>query len=165
VGKKILFIGAGAIGSYLGAFLSRSEHDVTLVDTWPEQVETIRKHGLTVTGPHEPFQAHPSAVHLNDAARLDADYDIAFVAMKAYDTEWAAQLAVRHLGPDGYVAAAQNCWTDPVIAAVVGAHRAVGLVMSKIGVAVWKPPGSPTIFGASAGPNSARTRWAIPSRP
>jgi len=139
VGKKILFIGAGAIGSYLGAFLSRADHDVTLVDTWPEQVEVIRKHGLTVTGPHEPFQAHPTAVHLNDAARLDTDYDIAFVAMKAYDTEWAAQLAVRHLGPDGYVAAAQNCWTDPVIAAVVGAHRAVGLVMSKIGVAIWKP--------------------------
>ncbi|HUF91606.1 MAG TPA: 2-dehydropantoate 2-reductase N-terminal domain-containing protein, partial [Candidatus Limnocylindria bacterium] len=29
--KKILFIGAGAIGSYLGAFLSRAGHDVTLV--------------------------------------------------------------------------------------------------------------------------------------
>ena len=42
---RILFIGAGAIGSYLGAFLSRAGHDVTLVDPWPEQVEAIRARG------------------------------------------------------------------------------------------------------------------------
>ena len=43
--RKILFVGAGAIGSYLGAFLSRAGHDVTLVDPWAEQVETIRQKG------------------------------------------------------------------------------------------------------------------------
>ena len=137
--KKILFVGAGAIGSYLGAFLSRAGHDVTLVDPWAEQVETIRQRGISVTGPHEPFAARPAAVHLNEAARLPRDYDVAFVAMKVYDTAWAAQLALRHLAPDGYVVAAENCWPDPVVASVVGAPRAVGLVMSKIGVALWKP--------------------------
>lgn len=90
--KKLLFVGAGAIGSYLGAFLSRAGHDVTLVDPWAEQVETIRQRGISVTGPHEPFEARPAAVHLHEAARLPRDYDIAFVAMKAYDTAWAAQL-------------------------------------------------------------------------
>jgi len=139
VSKKILFVGAGAIGSYLGAFLSREGHDVTLVDPWAEQVETIRQRGISVTGPHEPFAARPAAVHLNEAARLPRDYDVAFVAMKVYDTAWAAQLALRHLAPDGYVVAAENCWPDPVVASVVGAPRAVGLVMSKIGVALWKP--------------------------
>jgi 2-dehydropantoate 2-reductase len=44
--KKILFVGAGAIGSYIGSFLSRAGHDVTLVDPWAEQVETIRKKGI-----------------------------------------------------------------------------------------------------------------------
>jgi 2-dehydropantoate 2-reductase len=139
MGKKILFVGAGAIGSYLGAFLSRAGHDVTLVDPWAEQVETVRQRGISVTGPHEPFEARPAAVHLNEAARLPRDYDVAFVAMKVYDTAWAAQLALRHLAPDGYVVAAENCWPDPVVASVVGAARAVGLVMSKIGVALWKP--------------------------
>ncbi len=139
MGKKLLFVGAGAIGSYLGAFLSRAGHDVTLVDPWADQVETIRERGISVTGPHEPFEARPSAVHLHEAARLDHDYEIAFVAMKVYDTPWATQLALRHLAPDGYVVAAQNCWPDPMVAAIAGASRAVGLVMSKIGVALWKP--------------------------
>src|SRR3989475_8500365 len=139
MGKKLLFIGAGPSGSYLGAFLSRAGHDVTLVDSWADQDETIREGGVQVTGPHEPFEARPAAVHLNEAARLPRDYDIAFVATKVYDTAWAAQLALRHLAAHGYVVAAQNCWPDPVVAGVTGASRAVGLVMSKIGVALWKP--------------------------
>ena len=57
--KKLLFVGAGAIGSYLGSFLSRAGHDVTLVDPWAEQVDTINKQGISVTGPHDPFVAHP----------------------------------------------------------------------------------------------------------
>ena len=137
--KKILFIGAGAIGSYLGAFLSRAGHDVTLVDAWAEQVDTIRQRGISVTGPHEPFQAHPTAVHLHESARLPRDFEIAFVAMKVYDTAWATQLAIRHLAPDGLVVASENCWPDPVVASIAGASRSVGLVMSKIGVACWKP--------------------------
>jgi 2-dehydropantoate 2-reductase len=139
MGKKLLFVGAGAIGSYLGAFLSRAGHEVTLVDPWADQVEAIRQRGISVTGPHEPFEARPTAVHLHEAARLPRDFDIAFVAMKVYDTAWAAQLALRHLGPDGFLVAAENCWPDPVVAAVAGAPRAVGLVMSRIGVALWKP--------------------------
>ena len=137
--QKILFVGAGAIGSYLGAFLSRAGHDVTLVDPWAEQVDTIRQKGITVTGPHDPFEARPTAVHLHESQRLPRDFDIAFVAMKVYDTAWATQLAVRHLKPEGYVVASENCWPDPIVAGVVGAERAVGLVMSKIGVALWRP--------------------------
>ncbi len=118
---RILFIGAGAIGSYLGAFLSRSGHDVTLVDPWHEQVEAIRARGISVTGPHEPFEARPTALHVHEAQRLAADFDVAFVAMKAYDTAW------------------ENCWNDPGVAAIAGQERSVGLVMSKIAVALWEP--------------------------
>jgi 2-dehydropantoate 2-reductase len=139
VGQKLLFVGAGAVGSYLGAFLSRAGHDVTLVDPWAEQVEAIRQRGISVTGPHDPFEARPAAMHLHEAQRLPRDFDVAFVAMKAYDTAWAARLALRHVGPRGYVVSAQNCWPDPDVAEAVGVERAVGLVMSRIGVALWKP--------------------------
>src|SRR5262245_38989261 len=137
--KKLLFIGAGAIGSYLSAFLTRAGHDVTLVDPWAEQVDTINRTGIKVTGPHDPFEAKPKAVHLNEAAKLPRDFDIAFVAMKVYDTAWATQLAVRHLSPDGYVVASENCWPDPIVAGIAGRERSVGLIMSKIGVALWNP--------------------------
>jgi 2-dehydropantoate 2-reductase len=135
---KILFVGAGAIGSYLGAFLTRAGQDVTLIDPWAEQVETVRAKGISVTGPHDPFEARPAIYHLHEAQRLPRDFDVAFVAMKVYDTAWATQLAARHLKPEGFVVAAENCWPDPIVASVVGKERAVGLVMSKIGVASWR---------------------------
>jgi len=135
---KILFVGAGAIGSYLGGFLTRAGHDVTLIDPWAEQVETVRQKGISVTGPHDPFEARPAIYHLHEAQRLPRDFEVAFVAMKVYDTAWATQLAVRHLQVDGFVVAAENCWPDPIVASVAGKERAVGLVMSKIGVASWK---------------------------
>ncbi|PYN93903.1 MAG: hypothetical protein DMD91_29085 [Candidatus Rokuibacteriota bacterium] len=136
--KRLLFIGAGAIGSYLGAFLTRAGHDVTLVDPWAEQVETVRQRGISVTGPHEPFEARPAIFHLHESFRLPRDFEIAFVAMKVYDTAWATQLAIRHLAPGGFVVAAENCWPDPIVASIAGADRSVGMVMSKIGVALWK---------------------------
>ena len=137
--KKILFVGAGAIGSYIGSFLTRAGHDVTLIDPWAEQVETVRAKGISVTGPHDPFTARPKIVHLHEAQRLPRDFELAFVAMKVYDTEWATQLALRHLGPDGVVVSSQNCWPDPRVASVAGAKRSLGLIMSKIGVALWTP--------------------------
>src|SRR6266542_544254 len=121
--KKLLVVGAGAVGSYIGAFLSRSGHDVTFVDPWAEQVEAINARGIAVSGPHDPFSARPRAVHLHEAARLPADFDMAIITMKSYDTAWAAQLAVRHLGPQGFVVSAQNCWNDPLIASIGGAER------------------------------------------
>jgi 2-dehydropantoate 2-reductase len=137
--KRLFFVGAGAVGSYLGAFLSRAGHDVTMVEAWPEQVEAIRARGIAVSGPHEPFEARPQALHVHEAQRLGAEFDIAFVALKVYDTAWATHLALRHLAPGGYVVAAQNCWPDPIVAGIAGPRRAVGLVMSRIGVACWKP--------------------------
>jgi len=139
VNKKILLVGAGAIGSYVGAFLSRAGHDVTLVDAWAEQVDAIRRDGIAVTGPHEPFTARPKAMHLHEAQKLARDFRIVFIAMKAYDTAWAAQLALRHVAPDGLIVSSQNCWPDPTVASVTGAQRTVGLIMSKIGVALWTP--------------------------
>ena len=137
--KKILFVGAGAIGSYIGSFLTRAGHDVTLIDPWAEQVETVRAKGISVTGPHDPFTARPKIFHLHESQRLPRDFEIAFVAMKVYDTEWATQLALRHLKVDGVVVASQNCWPDPRVASVAGAQRSLGLIMSKIGVALWTP--------------------------
>jgi 2-dehydropantoate 2-reductase len=139
VAKRLLFVGAGAVGSYLAAFLAKAGHDVTAIDPWPEQVEAIRSQGLAVSGPHDPFVARFTALHVHEAQRLGADFDIAFIAMKAYDTAWATHLALPHLAPTGYLVSAQNCWTDPIVAAIAGPSLAVGLVMSSIGVALWKP--------------------------
>ena len=43
--KKMAVVGAGAAGSYIGAFLTREGHDVTILDMWGEHVEMLRDEG------------------------------------------------------------------------------------------------------------------------
>ena len=50
MGKRIVFVGAGAIGGYVGGHMTRAGHDVTLIDPWPEHVERMRGHGLELSG-------------------------------------------------------------------------------------------------------------------
>ncbi len=49
MGDKIGMIGVGAVGSYVGAILTKEGHDLTLIDMWPEHVETMRQQGLRVS--------------------------------------------------------------------------------------------------------------------
>ena len=139
--KKIGFIGSGAIACYIGAFLAKDGHDVTLIDGWSEQIDKIKADGISVSGPHEPFNQAVRAMHIHEAQSLSPgeEFDIGFVAMKAYDTRWAGAFIDRFVRPGGYVVASQNCWTDGALAEVVGEGRAVGLIMSGITVAVWEP--------------------------
>ena len=48
--KRIAIVGAGALGGYVGGNLSHLGHDVTLIDPWPQHVETIRARGLELDG-------------------------------------------------------------------------------------------------------------------
>ena len=45
---RLAFVGAGAVGGYVGGHLHRLGHDVTLIDPWPEHVEAIRARGLAL---------------------------------------------------------------------------------------------------------------------
>ncbi len=67
MGDKIGIMGAGALGSYVGAFLSRIGEDVTFIDMWPEHVEKMRTGGLDITGSQGPINAPVKAIHLTEA--------------------------------------------------------------------------------------------------
>ena len=45
---KILFAGAGALGSRFGYMLFKNNEDVTFVDFWEEHVRNITNNGLKV---------------------------------------------------------------------------------------------------------------------
>jgi 2-dehydropantoate 2-reductase len=66
-------------------------------------------------------------------------FDIVFVAMKSYDTEWATHFIKRYLSPTGFVVCAQNSINDETIARIVGYERTVGLIMSAITVHLVEP--------------------------
>ena len=137
--KRIAIFGAGAAGSYLGAFLTREGHDITLIDMWGEHVDAMKSNGLRASGSQGDFTTPVNAVHLADAWQLQHNFDIIFLAMKSYDTEWSSHFIKRLLSHNGFVVNSQNCMNDQLTASIVGYERQVGCIMSSITVALWEP--------------------------
>jgi 2-dehydropantoate 2-reductase len=139
MGKRIAVIGVGALGGYVGGHLAQHGYDVTLVDMWPENIERIRSHGLELDGVTLEERMTVTAaktMHITELQDLDKQgpIDIAFLAVKSYDTEWAAMMVRQYLAPDGYVVSLQNCLNEEKIASIVGWGRVVGTIASLISV-------------------------------
>ena len=137
--ERIAIFGAGAVGSYLGAFMTREGEDITLIDPWPAHVEAMKADGIKVTGSQGPFSVPVKALHLHEVQGVKEPFDIVFIAVKSYDTLWAATFLEPYLKPEGFAVSSQNSINDEVIASVVGYSRTVGCVMSHIEVALWEP--------------------------
>ncbi len=127
--KKIAVLGTGANGSGVAADLIRTGHDVTLIDQWPEHVETMRAKGLTINMPDEEVHVAVDAHHLCDVCTLNRTFDYVFLMVKAYDTKWMAQLIEPYLAEDGLMVGIQNAMTADDIADVVGPERTIGCVV------------------------------------
>ena len=156
---RIGIMGAGAVGSYVGAFLARKGQDVTLIDMWPEHVDAIRNQGLRASGSQGDFTVPVPAMHLTDAQNIQEPFDYAIISVKSYDTEWATHFIKRYVKPEGFFISLQNCWNDPVIGDIVGSDRAVGCVASHIEVALWEP--GHVMRGGSVGRDSGHHVFRI----
>src|ERR1700758_372493 len=143
MGKKIAFVGAGAVGGYAGAHMVAAGEDVTFIDPWPAHVEQMRRQGLRVThAMTEPeFTVPVRALHVTDAQALakEKPIDIAFVCMKSYDTAWATMMIRQYLAPDGFVVSLQNCMNEETIAGIVGWGKTLGCIASSISVNLPEP--------------------------
>jgi 2-dehydropantoate 2-reductase len=135
---RIGIIGAGAVGCVVGGLLTKAGHDVTLVDQWPEHVEAMRRRGLRLTGTigDETIRVH--ALHLHEAQSIADPFDLVFIAVKSYDTEWATRLGVQYLKDDGVVVDFQNGINDHRVAQIAGVQRTLGCVIL-IGAGMYEP--------------------------
>ena len=124
MGTRIGIVGAGAIGCVVGGLLTRAGHDVTLIDQWPEHVEAMKTHGLRLSGTCGEHLIPVKALHLHEVQGLREPFDAVFVAVKSYDTEWAAALGIAYLRKSGGVVVDfQNGINDERVAAIAGRER------------------------------------------
>jgi 2-dehydropantoate 2-reductase len=132
--KRIAIVGAGAVGGYVGAHMTKAGEDVVLIDAWSAHVEAMRQSGLTVTAmqPQAEVSTKVRALHIGDVPQLawERPVDIAFIAVKSYDTEWATALILPYLAPDGCVVSLQNSINEDRVAAVAGWPRTLGCSVS-----------------------------------
>ena len=101
---RFAVLGAGAIGAYVGAALSRGGADVTLIARGAH-LEAMRSGGVRVMSPRGDFSAHPRAT--DDLAAV-SDADVVFVALKAYSLADIAPRLGSLLAPGAAAVWAQN---------------------------------------------------------
>src|SRR5262249_55489049 len=89
----------------------------------------------------ENFTVPVKALHLTELqdSIKHEPFDMAFVAMKSYDTLWATEMIRPYLGPEGFIASLQNSINEERIASVVGWGRTVGVIAATIAVELVEP--------------------------
>ncbi len=127
--KKIAVLGAGAIGSSIGADLTQAGFDVTLIDQWPAHVRAMKNNGLHVQFKDAQFQVPVKALQLCNMAAANLQFDIVFLAAKSNDTRWLGEFIKPYLKADGVIVGAQNGMNDDAIASIVGRGRVIGCVV------------------------------------
>lgn len=143
---RIAVVGAGAIGAFVGACLSRGGTETHLIARG-EHLEAMRTSGVRVIGRAGDFQV---GVHATGDPREIGVVDVVFLALKAYSYAGAGDLLEPLMGPHTAVIAAQNgipWWyfhghggpfdgrrlesVDPggAVSAAIPAERAIGCVV------------------------------------
>ena len=121
---RIAIIGAGAIGSALGALLYRAGHDVTLIGR-SAQVGAIRRNGLHVEGALGSF-----TVQIAAAEALDFRPELAFITVKTQDVLAAVQANRAFLSGVPLVTFQNGVRSDALAAAILPPQQLVSAVVN-----------------------------------
>lgn len=101
---RYLIVGAGAVGGYVGALMSRAGYDVTLHARGPH-LAAMQKNGVRVITADGDFISNPKVIaDLKDGA----PYDVIFLCVKAHGLPPLAEQLKSAIGPETVCVSTQN---------------------------------------------------------
>src|SRR5215510_3494732 len=117
---KIVILGAGALGTVLGAHLARAGEDVTLIARG-QRAAYLQEHGATITGLVDftvPVRGVTDPSHIRDA-------DVLIVTVKTYDMA-SALASVKHLAVGSVLSIQNGVLKDEQLAQTFGWDKVLG---------------------------------------
>lgn len=121
---KIAILGAGAMGSVIGALLHEAGNIVTLIDVSRPAIEAVSSNGLIIAD--KAGNKRVVRVHITDRPASIGVVDLLIVFVKCYQTVDAVKSVLPIIAPETTVLSLQNGWGNgPRIAQLVGAERVV----------------------------------------
>lgn len=122
---RVAIMGAGSLGTVLGAYMSKAGVDVTLVDAYKAHVDALNEKGATIIGKVE-FSTPVKAV---TSENMDGIFDVVFYLVKQTFHETALPQLLPHLGENSVVCVLQNGIPEYTVAKYIGQERIVGGVV------------------------------------
>lgn len=120
--KRIAILGAGALGTVLGAYISKAGRQVDLIDSYGEHVEALNRFGARVTGMDE-FVVPVRALTPDE---LTGTYDIVLYLTKQTANSVALPKLLPHLHQDSVICTLQNGLPEYRVGDYVGINRVMG---------------------------------------
>jgi 2-dehydropantoate 2-reductase len=125
--KKILVVGAGAVGSVVAAILSRENFNIHLVTKHSDLAARISQNGMEASGHCGDIRIRiPSVAHPSELA---GKFDYVFLAVKADAVINAAREVSPYIHELSRVVSMQNGICEEALSSVVGVIRTVGCVV------------------------------------
>lgn len=125
--KRILVVGAGAVGGITAAFLAREKYDIWLLAKYPDLAEKISKDGIDVSGYcgdlHMPVPA------VAQASELTGTFDYVFMATKADAMVKITRDILPFIHEQSRVISMQNGICEEALGSIVGRMRTIGCVV------------------------------------
>jgi 2-dehydropantoate 2-reductase len=119
---RIAIVGAGSLGTVVGAMLTGADLDVSMVDANHEHVAALNELGARVVGQMELTQ--PVIAFTPD--QMDGIFDLVIYQVKSTYDDTAIPAVLPHLGPDSILLTLQNGIPEEKIASLVGRERTLG---------------------------------------
>lgn len=132
---RAAIVGAGSLGTIIGALINQAGMQIELVDAYKEHVDALNRSGATVTGAFDlnvPVKAYTPD-------QLAGSYDLVFLLTKQTSNREILSRLLPHLHPGSSVCTLQNGIPEHAVASIVGRERTLG---GAVGFgATWLRPG------------------------
>ncbi len=119
---RIAILGCGAMGTVLGAYLSKKGIPVDMIDAYKAHVDALNEGGAVISDKDNFTQK----VHALLPEEMEGIYDLVFLMTKQTANDKVLPNLLKHLGPDSTVCTLQNGVPEPFVAKYIGEERTVG---------------------------------------
>ncbi|RIU88531.1 ketopantoate reductase family protein [Oceanobacillus picturae] len=119
---RIAIMGAGSLGTIIGAYLSKRNETVELIDVNKEHVDALNQSGATITG----TVTETIAVKAITPEQMEGTYDLVLLLTKQlYNGEVLSNLQP-YLSEDSTILSLQNGVPEESLAAILGKDKVIG---------------------------------------
>ena len=119
---RIAILGCGAMGTVMGAFLTRNGCPVDIVDNYQAHVDALNEKGAHIVG----MVDMTVPVKAMTPEQMEGIYDLVFLFTKQTANDQVLPGLLPHLGEHSTVCTLQNGVPEPYVASYVGESRTVG---------------------------------------
>ena len=119
---KIAIMGAGSLGTILGAYVAKAGYDVVLIDPYQAHVDALNEKGAHVIGTVDFVQP----VKAITPDQMDGIYDLVIYMAKQTYNDTAIPQIQAHIDENSTVCVCQNGIPEYAVSAAIGTERVVG---------------------------------------